>query len=55
MLHALEAKEIYISTKTACSSNEAVSLAVYSLTKDALCLYFFKSSVCFDANFFLVS
>lgn len=34
MLHALEAKEIYISTKTACSSNEAVSLAVYSLTKD---------------------
>lgn len=34
MLHALEQKEIYISTKTACSSDEGVSLSVYTLTND---------------------
>lgn len=34
MLHALEEKEIYISTKTACSTSNA-SLAVLSLTKDS--------------------
>ena len=34
LLHSLEEDEIYISTKTACSSNESVSLAVYTLTKD---------------------
>ena len=33
MLHALEEKEIYISTKTACATSNA-SLAVLSLTKD---------------------
>ena len=33
MLHALEEKEIYISTKTACSTSNA-SLAVLALTKD---------------------
>lgn len=33
ILHALEEKEIYISTKTACSTND-VSDAVYSITKD---------------------
>lgn len=32
----LEAKEIYISNHTACSSNTEKSLAVYSLTKDEL-------------------
>lgn len=34
MLHALEEKEIYISTQTACSSNDSYSKAVYSLTND---------------------
>lgn len=34
LLHALEEDEIYISTKTACSSSDAVSLSVYTLTKD---------------------
>lgn len=34
MLHALEEYEIYISTKTACSSNENISKSVYALTKD---------------------
>lgn len=34
MLHALEEKEIYISTKTACATSNA-SLAVLSLTKDS--------------------
>ena len=32
LLHALEEKEIYISTQTACSSNNTKSRAVYSLT-----------------------
>ena len=34
MLHALEEYEIYISTKSACSSNKAISEAVYALTND---------------------
>ena len=34
MLHALEEDEIYISTKTACSSTDAISLGVYTLTKN---------------------
>lgn len=34
LLHALEEKEIYISTQTACSSNDSKSRAVYSLTND---------------------
>lgn len=34
MLHALEEKDIYISTQTACSSGGDYSKAVYSLTKD---------------------
>lgn len=34
MLHALEEKDIYISTQTACSSNDSYSKAVYSLTND---------------------
>jgi len=34
MLHALEEKEIYISTQTACSSNDSYSKAVYSLTNN---------------------
>ena len=34
LLHALEEKEIYVSTKTACSSDESISLSVYTLTKD---------------------
>lgn len=34
LLHALEEDEIYISTKTACSSDDAISLSVYTLTKD---------------------
>lgn len=34
LLHALEEEEIYISTKTACSSNEGISLSVYTLTKN---------------------
>lgn len=33
ILHALEEKEIYISTKTACSSNKNISDAVLTLTK----------------------
>ena len=32
--HALEEYDIYISTQTACSSNDGLSQAVYSLTKD---------------------
>ena len=42
LLHALEEDEIYISTKTACSSNDDISLSVYTLTKDEECA---KSSV----------
>ena len=34
LLHALEEDEIYLSTKTACSSDGAISLSVYTLTKD---------------------
>lgn len=34
LLHALEEKEIYISTKTACSSKDGISTAVYALTND---------------------
>lgn len=34
MLHALEEDEIYISTKSACSSSNAKSRAVYALTKN---------------------
>ena len=34
MLHALEEKDIYISTKTACSKDSSMSLGVYELTKD---------------------
>jgi len=34
MLHALEEREIYISTQTACSSSDSYSKAVYSLTND---------------------
>ena len=34
MLHALEKHEIYISTQSACSSNNSKSRAVYALTKD---------------------
>ena len=34
MLHALEEDEIYISTKTACSSLDDLSLGVYEVTKD---------------------
>ena len=34
MLHALEEKDIYISTQTACSSAGDYSKAVYSLTND---------------------
>jgi cysteine desulfurase len=33
MLHALEEKEIYISTQTACSTGN-YSMAVYAVTKD---------------------
>ena len=33
-LHALDAKEVYISTKSACSSSNSMSNAVYALTKD---------------------
>lgn len=33
-IHALEEKEIYISTKSACSSADSMSNAVYALTKD---------------------
>lgn len=34
LLHALEEHEIYVSTKTACSSDEGISLSVYTLTKN---------------------
>lgn len=34
MLHALEEEEIYVSTQTACSSNQKKSLAVYEITKN---------------------
>ena len=34
LLHALEEDEIYISTKTACSSSDSISLGVYTLTKN---------------------
>ena len=34
MLHALEEYDIYISTKSACSSNKALSQAVYAITQD---------------------
>ena len=34
MLHALEEEEIYISTKTACSSDSSMSLSLYTMTKD---------------------
>lgn len=33
-IHALEEKEIFISTKSACSSSDSMSNAVYALTKD---------------------
>ena len=33
-LHAMDANEIYISTKSACSSADSMSNAVYALTKD---------------------
>lgn len=33
-IHALEEKEIYISTKSACSSSDSISNAVYALTKN---------------------
>ena len=34
LMRALEEKDIYVSTKTACSSNDEVSEAIYALTKD---------------------
>ena len=34
MLHALERYEVYISTKSACSKNNAISEAVYEITRD---------------------
>ncbi len=34
LLHALEEKDIYISTKTACNKGEDISIPVYELTKD---------------------
>ncbi len=34
LLHALEEDEIYVSTKTACSQEDAISLSVYTITKD---------------------
>jgi len=33
-IHALDTNEIYISTKSACSSSDSMSNAVYALTKD---------------------
>ena len=33
-VHALDEKEIYISTKSACSSSNSMSNSVYALTKD---------------------
>ena len=35
MLHAMEAHDIYISTKTACSSDNSLSLSVLTKTKDS--------------------
>ena len=34
-LHALDEKEVYISTKSACSNSDSMSNAVYALTKDS--------------------
>ena len=34
LMRALEEKDIYVSTKTACSSNDDISEAIYALTKD---------------------
>lgn len=34
LLHALEEEEIYLSTKTACSSDEAASVSVFTLTNN---------------------
>lgn len=34
LLHALDQKEIYISTKSACSSQNTISSSIYALTKD---------------------
>ena len=34
MIHKLEAKDVYLSTKTACSSKEDYSKSIYELTKD---------------------
>ena len=34
MIHKLEAKDVYLSTKTACSSKEDYSKSIYLLTKD---------------------
>ena len=34
-LHALDEKDVYISTKSACSSSNSMSNAVYALTKDS--------------------
>ena len=34
MLHALEEEDIFISTKTACSFDDSLSLSVYELTKN---------------------
>ena len=34
LLHALEESDIYISTKTACSKDDSISLSVYTLTKN---------------------
>ncbi|MBO5138930.1 MAG: cysteine desulfurase [Bacilli bacterium] len=42
ILHALEQEEIYISTKTACSTKDTLSLPVYTLTQDEMLA---KSSV----------
>ena len=36
MLHALEEKDIYISTQSACSSSNAISKAVLEVTKNEL-------------------
>lgn len=36
ILHALEQEEIYISTKTACSTKDTLSLPVYNLTQDEM-------------------
>lgn len=34
MLHALEEKDIYVSTKTACSSDASMSISLFSMTKN---------------------